>query len=108
MIDPHKVTFVSSIVLTNVPFLIFGRQSDSFQCRRMGRMIAVAEVESCHIHARFDEGFQLVHVPTRRTHCANNFGPSECGVGTILDHVEGDETTTQRGDLRRLRNRHDQ
>jgi hypothetical protein len=73
----------------------------------MSRMITVRKVETGDIHTGIHEFREVFFTPTARTNRTEDLGPTVFGDGWLFDHIQGDETTCECRDVRRVRN-HDE
>lgn len=69
---------------------------------------SMRKVQTGDIHTLLDEDLQLVHVPTSGSNGADNLGTARHGIGGGLDGVNGNETARENGEIRGLRNGHDE
>jgi hypothetical protein len=101
-------TSTNAVRTGNVPRFRGGDLSETFEDLSVSFVIAVAEIESCHIHPGIHEFAQILLTPRGRPDRAHDLGTSVQGVDRCRHHVEGDETTRQQGDVGGVGNGHDE
>jgi hypothetical protein len=58
-------------------------------------VISMGEVESSHVHASVDQGFQSGNIPAGRTKSAENLGGALGRVALVEDHVEANVSSAK-------------
>jgi hypothetical protein len=65
----------------------------------MSRMITVRKVETGDIHTGIHEFREAFFTPTARTNRTEDLGSTVFGDGRPFDHIQGDETTCECGNV---------
>ena len=84
----------------NVSRLLHGDFTKTIQDGTMTLVITVTKVETGNVHSSIHELCDVLLAPAGRSNGANNLGTTVLVVsGSLLDHIQGDETSCQNRDI---------